>query len=250
VTVDPLTFITLGICSLTYSLFMRLVAITAQRRYEYRTGQYLHWGWACVWGALWPVLMVVWIIAALVLPFEQRPASLLYEPSKATRAAWRIDQRRKEQIQATKDWEERATFWYAEGQRAEAEDSQTLKWLVAQQLEFLLDTRPGGAETPEEKAKRQDEMRALDQAKAREEIKKTSSKPISEWPSHGERMRTAQRAHQKRTVPSLYTAVTPKAANIGTTAVGFCNICHRYRDHQLLTLKGVCRECSEQQGLS
>lgn len=232
-----------------YSHYGYRFFVTARRRVAYRSGHDLHWILAFLWAVLWPVWTILWITSAFV--FQQRPASLLREPSAADRAARRLAQRREQQIQAAKDWEERAAFWYAEGQRAEAEDSQALKWLVAQQLEFLLDTRPGGAETPEEKAKRQDEMRALDQAKAREEIKKTSSKPISEWPSHSERMRTAQRAHpKKRTVPSLYTAVTfPKAANIGGNDVGFCNICTRYRKRESLAMEGVCRECSDDLGM-
>lgn len=223
--------------------------LTARRRYAYRSGHDLHWTLAFIWGVLWPVWTVLWITSAIAL--QKRPASLLREPSAADRAALALDQRRKKQELAAKDWEERAAFWYAEGQRAEAEDDQALRWLVAEQLGFLLDTRPAGTETPEEKAKRQDEMRALDLAKAREEIKKTSSKPISEWPSHSERMRTAQRAHQKkRSVPSLYTAVTfPKAASIGGNDVGFCNICTRYRKRESLAMEGVCRECSDDLGM-
>lgn len=232
---DPLDLIMLGTCALTYTLFMRLVAITAQRRYKYRTGQHLHWGWACVWGTLWPVLMVVWVIAALVLPFEKRPASLVYEPSEATRAAWRLDQRRIEQEAAIEDWENRAAFWFAEGERAEAEDNQALKWLVAEQLGFLIDTQPNGAQAPKKKAKEAAKPYFAPAPDLRRQAAQVLSEPVS-WPAlrskFDEKVRKAPTHYERR-----------------SGSVGFCNLCHKYRDHQFLAMEGICRECSDEQGL-
>jgi hypothetical protein len=258
---DLLSLVSLGVFTFTYGVPMRLVAITAQRRYEYRTGQRLHWAWACVYGALWPVLMAVWIVAVLALPFEKRPASLVYEPSKADRAAVALDRRKEERSPAIQDWQARASHWFELGKQAEEENDQALKWAVAENLTFLLETKPDGAQV---KGLTEPEKVSVSPETGQETIEMSDlDKPIEGWAAYSERQRAlkARMQVQKRNVPNLYLKsvrldesnsaakpAIPCAAHVGGNAVGFCNACYCYHKPEQMTMKGLCNECAIEQG--
>lgn len=218
-----------------YGAIAGRVGITAQRRLAFRTGHHLHWSLAVVYGWLWPLWLVVWVSAAVVLPFEKRPASLFHEPSAADRAAREMDRRKEERSLAIQDWQHRAAFWYAEGQRAEAEDDQALKWLVAEQLNFLLETKPDGAKV---KGLTKVEERSKKEQAAEEVLKHPipSVHNVIDWESI-----------ERKAVAFFGTPGHQMVKE--NDAVGFCNICTRYRKHESLAMEGVCRECSHDLGM-
>lgn len=211
------------VLGLGYSYILSRFYVTAQRRIEYRTGHELHWVLALLWGLLWPVWFLLWTVTAVVLPFEQRPASLLREPSKADRAAAALDRRKEERSLAIQDWQARASHWYALGQQAEREDDQALKWAVAENLTFLLETKPEGAQ-----------VKGLTETKSRETKAEPYFRPKKDL------FREAERVVQNAPV-----GAPPKTAE----KVDFCNICARYGLRENLTMEGVCNECAEQQGI-
>jgi hypothetical protein len=250
-----LVFLTIGA---SYGTIGGQHAGVVDERLEARTNQHLGIFAFILISILWPVSVVLWA-ASCLMTRQALPGPFTHDVRRA-----RLDAEMAE-VEMRRDWESRAAFWYAEGQRAEKEDNQALKWLVAEQLAFLLDTRPDGVQTPEEKAKKDADREALEKAKHRERGKQALA----------EIGRT-----KKRQVPSLYTDVrmhregesptvdwpalrkkfdakvrqapthhTPSIDKRHSGSVSFCNICHRYRSHESLALKGVCRECSEEQGL-
>lgn len=176
----------------------------------------------------WPLTVTLWVMTSLAVR-RRLPRPFTQEVKRARLAL------EKKADETRRDWESRAAFWYAEGQRAEAEDNQALKWAVAEQLSFLLDTRPGGAQTPEER----DESRATTVAKVKSQERPTRVRAVRLDESSP--ATPIAWAPKKRQVPSIYTP---------SGDVGFCNVCARYRDRSDLMMEGVCRECSEQQGLS
>lgn len=221
-----------------YARFGYLFFVTARRRIEYRTGHELHPALALLWAVLWPVWMIAWSVASFILPAEQRPVSLLHEPSKADRAAAELDRRRAERQLAVADWERRAEHWYDLGEKAEAEGNQALKWAVADNLTFLLDTHPEGPVK-------------VDKKTLREPAEKTKTEPPYFQPKKDlarDAARVAREAKlaehrakvQKRSVPNIYAE---------TNSVEFCNVCARYREYDDMTMKGMCNECSAEQGI-
>lgn len=211
----------------TYGYLSCRFFITARRRFAYRSGHDLPLALALIWGALWPVWAVLWVAAAVVLPFERRPASLIREPSKADRAARAMDQRKEQRTLAIQDWQHRASYWFELGKQAEAEDDQLMKWLVAHQLGFLLETQPEGAK-----------VKGLTTSKEEADDSGQYFEPKEDLREEAARVVSGKKIHS-----------TPPRQE-GTNWVGFCNVCARYRKRDDLMMEGVCRECSEQQGLS
>jgi hypothetical protein len=236
------------IIGLTYGHYGCRFYVTARRRVEHRSGHELNRVLALLWALLWPVWLVMWIMTAIV--FQKAPASLLREPSKADRAAVEMDRRKEERSAAIQDWQARASYWHKLGQQAEAEDDQALKWAVAENLNFLLETKPEGAQV---KGLTKPEKVSVDPETV------DSDKPIEEWSSYSERQR-ALKARMK--VPkNLYVkpvrldesspAAQPasfRAAHVGGNAVGFCNVCYCYRKPGQMAAKGMCNECAIEQG--
>ena len=227
-----------------YARFGYLFFVTARRRVEYRTGHELHPALALLWALTWPVWMIIWSVAVFILPAKQRPVSLLHEPSKADRAAAGMDRRRAERKLAVADWERRAEHWYDLGEKAEAEGNQALKWLVADNLTFLLDAHPEGPVKVDEKALKTTKGVALDPS--------TEAAPVG--------------SVNPKTTPSVdwqevQASITRKAKAIhglpshrlsegdDRSSVGFCNICARYDSRDRLIMEGVCVECAQQQGI-
>lgn len=224
-----------------YARFGYLFFITARRRIEYRTGHELHPALALLWAVLWPVWMIAWSVASFILPAEQRPVSLLHEPSKADRAAAEMDRRRAERKLAVADWERRAEHWYDLGEKAEAEGNQALKWAVADNLTFLLDTHPEGPvkdlAAPKEPQVSPETGDETDWKAVRKSIEK---KAVAHFGIPPAKLAENAVKVQKRNVPNIYAE---------TNSVEFCNVCARYHEHDDMTMKGMCNECSVEQGM-
>jgi hypothetical protein len=144
----------------SYANLAYLCARTASHRFALRTGSPLNKVLALLWGICWPILFVLWGMTGNGL-------LLLKEPSKAER---------QERSLAIQDWQRRASYWYKLGQQAEAEDDQALKWAVAENLNFLLETKPEGAKVsgltaPETSRETADEIPATDWEKVSESIR-------------------------------------------------------------------------------
>jgi hypothetical protein len=235
------------IMGLTYVHFGNRFYVTARRRVEHRSGHELNRVLALLWALLWPVWLVMWIMTAIV--FQKAPASLLREPSKADRAAVEMDRRKEERSAAIQDWQARASHWHKLGQQAEAEDDQALKWAVAENLNFLLETKPEGAQV---KGLTKPEKVSVDPETGQETVELIDSdKPIEGWASYSERLR-AQKARVKPVrLDESSPAAKPasfRAAHVGGNAVGFCNICYCYRKPEQMAAKGMCNECAIEQG--
>jgi hypothetical protein len=237
----------LGLSS--YVVMMNLYALAASRRCAHRTGRRLSTSAALLLAVFWPLWMVLWVLGCFI---ARTPLpSPFWEPSAADRAAAAMDRRKEERSLAIQGWQARASFWFDLGQKAEAEDDQALKWLVADNLNFLLETKPEGAKVkgltaPETSSKTGDEtprdefQKAL-QATA-EQVRECYSVPPNQ-------LKGSQLRIKKRNVPSLYDDVARIVQPDESSTVGFCNICSRYRTRDRLMMEGVCDECSEEQGL-
>jgi hypothetical protein len=220
---------------------------TARRRVEFRSGHELNRLLAVLWALLWPVWAVMWIATAIV--FQQRPASLLREPSKADRAAAERDRRAEERSAAIQDWQARASHWYALGQKAEAEEDQALKWTVAANLDFLLATKPDGAQvkglTKPEKVSVDDETGEqtieVDWSEVAKSIEKKAAAHFG-IPS----AQLAKRQDREISVDEMFAG--PRAMHVGGHAVEFCSVCYCYRESEQMTMKGMCNECAVEQG--
>lgn len=183
---------------------------------------------------LWPISITLWAASCVVLR-RRLPAPFIRDvrPNGLTTEKTRDEMRR--------DWESRLAFWYAEGQRAEAENDQALKWMVADNLSFLLDTKP---ESPVKVSEKKQAPHPyvkpvrLDASTPGARLMSPISTPMSIWAPHGERWR------------QLNAEIERKGKALLAGDVGFCNICARDRERGNLMMEGVCRECSEQQGLS
>lgn len=182
---------------------------------------------------IWPIPVLHWILTCVVTQ-ERRPSPLSRRRDLERLAS------RKAEIETARDWENRITYWQAESQRAKAESNQNLEWLAEANLSFLLDSQPMGAQTPEERAKDRADRDAVDQARANA---KTPHQDALKRRRELERSKT----YQKRSVPSLYSE--PRVTNADDHSVDFCNNCHRYRKRDEMMMKGMCRECSTEQGL-
>jgi hypothetical protein len=233
------------IIGLTYGHYGCRFYVTARRRVGHRSGHELNRVLALLWALLWPVWLVMWVMTAIV--FQQRPASLLREPSKADRAAVEMDRRKEERSAAIQDWQARASYWHKLGQQAEEEDDQAMKWLVASNLDFLLASKPEGTQV---KGLTKPEKVSADPETGQEIVELNDlDKPIEGWASYSERQRAlkARVQVQKRRAQSPYKNA-PRAAHVGGNAVGFCNICYCYRKPEQMAAKGMCNECAIEQG--
>jgi hypothetical protein len=224
----------------SYANLAYLCARTASRRFALRTGSPLNKVLALLWGICWPILFVLW-------GTTDNSLLLLKEPSKAER---------QERSLAIQDWQHRASYWYELGQKAEAENDQALKWAVAENLNFLLETKPEGAKVsgltaPETSRETADEIPATDWEKVSESIwSKREALNLSIPPAKlAETKKTQKALHLDVTSPSYSpSTLRPTTARASDGAVSFCNVCSSYRTRSQLLMEGVCRECSAEQG--
>jgi hypothetical protein len=217
---------------------------TASRRYAHRAQRPINKLWLIIWSALWPIWMTMWLMVSIAA--GQRLPSLLREPSKAERRKADLARLKEERSRAIKDWQRRASYWYELGQQAEAEDDQALKWAVAENLNFLLETKPEGAKVsgltaPEPSRETVDETPATDWEKVRESIDRKAVNVLGIPPARLAEIKKTQRALRLDVTSPSYSPPTAPASG----AVSFCNTCKSDQ----MTMRGVCNECAIEQGL-
>lgn len=212
----------------------------------------------------WPIPVALWLLTCAVT-HERRPSpfSLLHERTRlAVKDA---------EIETARDWERRARHWYAEAERAELEDDQALKWRVAENLAFLLDTQPSGAETPQEKAERIAGMKKINKRTTTDQIigsahkaklRRATSERAFVKPVHLDKSNPAETAYTTTSVSMSSPEIASEIKRLGLVLPGLvlpaaqkdhwvslCNICARYRERDQLLMEGVCRECAVDLGL-
>lgn len=203
--------------------------------------------WLIIWSLLWPIWMTMWLMVSIAA--GQRLPSLLREPSKAERREADLARLKEEHSLAIKDWQHRASYWYELGQQAEAEDDQALKWAVAENLNFLLETKPEGAKvsglTAPETSSDNAETGETDWEKVRESIDRKAVNVLGIPPARLAEIKKTQRALRLDVTSPSYSPPTAPASG----AVSLCNDCARYRKSDQMTMRGVCNECAIEQGL-
>lgn len=205
--------------------------------------------------AAWPLSVLGWISACLL---ARRLLSSPFEfGTKLSRLA-----AEKVENETRRDWEERVDFWLGEGQRAEKEDDQALRWLVADNLSFLLTTRPAGAQTWEERAKTETTRRKLRVAKAKAAAELDRVYPGTAAPERSTYIKPVRldppspvdtTARICRDVTSVNWAdlraqfdEKVRKAPVGAPPKAqwtFCKICSRK------AMEGICDVCADDQGL-
>ena len=236
---------------LAYAHYAYRFGRTAARRYAHRAHRPINRVWLIIWSALWPIWMTMWFMFRIAT--GQPIPSLLREPSKAERRKAELARLKEERSLAIKDWQRRASYWYELGQKAEAEDDQALKWAVAENLNFLLETKPEGAQVsgltaPETSRETVDETPATDWEKVSESIRSERKAVGNVLGLPPARLAEIEKAQRDVTSPSYSPPTLPPTAH-ASGAVSFCNTCARYRKSDQMTMKGVCNECAVEQGL-
>jgi hypothetical protein len=236
---------------LIYAHYAYRFGRTASRRYAHRAQRPINRVWLIIWSLLWPIWMTMWLMVSIA---AGKPLpSLLREPSKAERRKAELARLKEERSLAIQDWQRRASHWYELGQKAEAENDQALKWAVAENLNFLLETKPEGAKvaglTAPETSSDNAETGETDWEKVRESIDRKAVN-LGIPPAKLAEIKKTQRALGLDVTSPSYSPPTlrPTTARVSDDAVSFCNVCSSYRTRSQLLMEGVCRECSAEQG--